>query len=121
VPKPLDLRREYAEYHAAYSLKDHVLIGERRLTIAKSEVSLAELDDLPRVREGDPPTTTGPGLKLQSNNRRRHGSGGREPEANHGSTRQCRSFNSATWPPRRTTYFGCSKIDSIVPPSVIPA
>jgi hypothetical protein len=45
VPKPLDLRREYAEYHAAYSLKDHVLIGERRLTIAKSEVSLAELDD----------------------------------------------------------------------------
>ena len=65
VPKPLDLRREYAEYHAAYSLKDHVLIGERRLTIAKSEVSLAELDDY-RVFEKAIRDDYGTWLKLQS-------------------------------------------------------
>lgn len=45
LPKAVDLKRDYAEYHASYSLKDHVLVGERRLAVTSSEVALSQVDD----------------------------------------------------------------------------
>ncbi len=44
-PKPVDLARPYAEYHARYSLVGHTLVCERRLTTKAPEVELAHLDD----------------------------------------------------------------------------
>jgi tetratricopeptide (TPR) repeat protein/transglutaminase-like putative cysteine protease len=65
VPKPIDLKREYAEYHATYSLKDHVLVGERRLTVTRSEVALSELDAY-RVFEKAISDDHGTWLKLEN-------------------------------------------------------
>jgi len=65
VPKPVDLKRDYADYHAAYSLKDHVVVGERRLTVTKSEVTLSQLDDY-RVFEKAIRDDYGTWLKLEN-------------------------------------------------------
>ncbi|HEU5336653.1 MAG TPA: DUF3857 domain-containing protein [Terriglobales bacterium] len=42
LPKNVDLTTDFADYHSTYSLKDGVLIAERRLIMKKAKVPLAE-------------------------------------------------------------------------------
>ena len=45
VPSNVDLRYDFAEYHASYSQDQGVLIAKRRLLIKLHEIPVAELDD----------------------------------------------------------------------------
>ncbi len=45
VPKAVDLKTDFAEYHAKYSLKGRALFGERILNVVKPEVPLSQLED----------------------------------------------------------------------------
>jgi tetratricopeptide (TPR) repeat protein len=45
VPPNIDLKYDFAEYHASYSQKEGALIAKRRMVIKLHEVPVAELDD----------------------------------------------------------------------------
>lgn len=51
VPKNVDLKEDFAEYHASYSLKDGALITDRRLVISVSEVPIAQYEKYKAFRK----------------------------------------------------------------------
>jgi tetratricopeptide (TPR) repeat protein len=51
VPKNVDLKEDFAEYHASYALKDGALITDRRLVISVSEVPIAQYEKYKAFRK----------------------------------------------------------------------
>jgi hypothetical protein len=44
-PRPVNVKRDFANYQAAYTVKDGMLTSDRTLTVKQREVSLAQYDD----------------------------------------------------------------------------
>jgi tetratricopeptide (TPR) repeat protein len=51
VPKSVNLKEDFAEYHASYALKDGALITDRRLVISVSEVPIAQYEKYKAFRK----------------------------------------------------------------------
>ncbi|HVZ18204.1 MAG TPA: tetratricopeptide repeat protein, partial [Terriglobales bacterium] len=51
APSDMDLKEDFAEYQATYSIKDGVLTADRRLIVKKSEVSVADWDRYAKFRK----------------------------------------------------------------------
>ena len=51
VPKDINLKEDFAEYHATYSLKDHVLTTTRHLSFYVSEIPISSYDKYKAFRK----------------------------------------------------------------------
>jgi tetratricopeptide (TPR) repeat protein len=51
VPKSVDIKEDFAEYHASYTLKDGTLIADRRLIMSVSEVPIEEYEKYKAFRK----------------------------------------------------------------------
>ena len=52
VPSKVDLKEDFAEYHASYAVKDGVLTTERHFVMKLRDVPLSEYDALQEIRQG---------------------------------------------------------------------
>jgi len=51
LPTPIDLKSDFAEYHASYRVKDGSLIAERVFKVKQSEVPIAHYDEYKKFRK----------------------------------------------------------------------
>jgi len=51
LPMPIDLKSDFAEYHASYRVKDGSLIAERVFKVKQSEVPIAQYDEYKKFRK----------------------------------------------------------------------
>ena len=51
LPKAVDVKRDFAEYHASYEFKNGALIAQRRLVVKLAEVPMAEFEEYKSFRK----------------------------------------------------------------------